>query len=75
MSIVRESAGQVNSHCEGDVFGLVIDSFRVQLELGLQEMEGAVRLVASLPTLLCSVDADLAIEASCVLDLLSEELD
>jgi hypothetical protein len=73
MSIVRESAGQVNSHCEGNVFGLVIDSFGVQLELGLQEMEGAVRFVASLATLF--VDPKTAVEVHGVLDLLGEELD
>ena len=65
--------GQVNSHCEGDVFGLVIDSFGVQLELGLQEMEGAVRFVASLATLF--VDPKTAVEVHGVLDLLGEELD
>jgi len=73
MSIVRKSAGQVNSHRQGNVFGLVIDSFRVQLELSLQEMEGAVRFVASLASLF--IDPKTAVEVHGVLDLLSEELD
>lgn len=71
--MIGSGLGQVNSHRQGNVFGLVIDSFGVQFELGLQEMEGAVRFVASLASLF--VDPKTAVEVHGVLDLLSEELD